>query len=147
MYRGHGDRDVVHDRRHGLPERQRRDARVERHHDRVARLDRYMRSLLEPAAAFLGQHGAAGADDVYPTVVSMPGYAAAQGDVIVASQPWIVEMRGRILHLAQYHHLLLELGNNQLVTTSQDHVSRGSWRGVRQARKIDNQPADGPGRA
>src|SRR5882762_1504897 len=148
MYRSDGDRDVVHDRRYRLPERQWRDALgVERHHDRIALLNGDVRSLLEPPAAFLRHHAAVGTHDVYPAVVSTPGHAAAQGDVIVASQPHIVEMRGRILYLAEYHHLLLELRNNELVATSQDHVSRGPWRGVHQTRNIDDQPADGLGRA
>src|SRR2546429_4103760 len=113
MYRGDGDRDVVHDCRHGLPERQwRYTLSIKRNHDRIARLDGDVRSLLEPPAAFLRHHATVGADDVYPAVVSTPGHSAAQGDVVVASQPWIVEMRGRILYLAEYHHLLLELRNN-----------------------------------
>src|SRR6266853_6389027 len=112
MYRGDGDRDVVHDCRHGLPERQWQSAlRVEWYHDRIARLDRYVRSLLESSITFLRYHAPVGTHNVDSTLVGTSGHASARGDAIVASQSWVIQVRGQIPDLAEYHHPLLQLRN------------------------------------
>src|ERR1700722_13623877 len=120
---------VVDDGCDGLPNRQRSHALgVERHDDRVARLDFRRLRAPEPAVSLPRTHVAICAHDIYSLAVRLLRGPAAPRDVFIAADSRFIHVRGGTLHFTQDRDLLGLLRNQQLVAVS-DHDVVGHARG------------------
>ena len=100
MYRSCRNGDVIKNARHGLPERQRQHLlRIDRHDDRVTRLD-LSPTVTEPEAAVTTRHDTAiGAYHINVVAIGFRRQSAAEPNVCTARQVRIVQEIGHVLSI------------------------------------------------